>query len=213
MLTDKRYEDYFAALLRGDTERCLATVEELLDSGVEIKVLYTDWFQRSLYQVGDLWELGRLSVAVEHLATAITERMLQLVYPRLFRGERAAGTRYVVISCAANELHQIGGQIVADMFALHGWHSTFIGANTPVDVLIELVERQQPDLVGLSLAVDFNLPGLLSALERLDRRFPDLKVIVGGQAFRRGGSGYLGDFPRVRLITDLDALEAVIAGF
>ncbi len=97
---------------------------------MELKSLYMDLFQRSLYAVGELWELNKISVAREHLATAITESLLNLVYPRLF--ENTPTGKKVVVSCAANELHQIGGKIVADFFELNGWESHFLGANTPV---------------------------------------------------------------------------------
>lgn len=38
--------------------------------------MYQDLVQRSLYEVGELWERGHVSVATEHLATAITESLL-----------------------------------------------------------------------------------------------------------------------------------------
>jgi hypothetical protein len=51
---------------------------------VQVKSLYKDLFQKSLYRVGEVWEFNRISVAREHLATAITEGFLNLIYPMLF---------------------------------------------------------------------------------------------------------------------------------
>jgi len=85
-LSELVYEEYLAALLAGDRARCTALVEELLAAGVGLKDLYVHLFQRALYRVGELWERQRVSVAVEHLATAITERLLTLVQARLFSG-------------------------------------------------------------------------------------------------------------------------------
>ena len=100
---------------------------------------YNNLFQKSLYRVGELWESNRISVAKEHLATAITEGLLNLVYPKLFEPEQYRKGRTILISCTANEFHQIGGKMVADVCELNGWDSHFLGANTPVNP--ELIPR------------------------------------------------------------------------
>ena len=85
MITDDLYQAYLACLLAGDKAGCRRIVADLLGAAIEIKELYTDLFQRSLYEIGDLWECHEVSVAVEHLATAITDSLLHLVYPDPFR--------------------------------------------------------------------------------------------------------------------------------
>jgi methanogenic corrinoid protein MtbC1 len=75
ILTEPIYEQYLAAILAGERARCVAIVRELVVAEVGIKDLYVNLFQRALYQVGELWEHQRISVAVEHLAT---EKALEL---------------------------------------------------------------------------------------------------------------------------------------
>ena len=67
------YQAYLETLIRGDRQRCRALVEEILPDENSIKDQYVGIFQRLLYQVGELWECNQLSVAREHMATAITE--------------------------------------------------------------------------------------------------------------------------------------------
>ena len=45
------YQEYLSALLRGDRAGCNERVFRLADAGISAEVLYTDLFQRSLYQV------------------------------------------------------------------------------------------------------------------------------------------------------------------
>ncbi len=61
------YDDYLAALLRGDRAQCKRIVHELLADGMPVRTLYTDVFGASLYREGELWESNRISVATEHL--------------------------------------------------------------------------------------------------------------------------------------------------
>jgi MerR family transcriptional regulator, light-induced transcriptional regulator len=208
MIPSSRYDEYLEALLRGERSTCADIVRHLLAAEVPVRTLYTRLFQPALYQVGELWETNQVSVATEHLATAITEGLLHLVYPLLFGGPRLG--KSAVISCTPNEYHQLGGKMVADCFELLGWRGYFLGANTPVQDLIAFVHARQPDAVALSLAVYFNLPALLEAATAIRSEFPRLPVLVGGQAFRAGGRGRVEQVPGVCHLASLDELESWI---
>lgn len=208
MITEEGYRTYLAALLAGEHRSCNGFVSDQLKRGVEIKTLYLDLFQRSLYEIGQLWERRKISVAVEHMASAITESLLTLAYPAIFSAEHTE--RSAVISCVANEYHQIGGKMVADIFELHGWHGHFVGANTPKSDLLQIIDGKQPEIVGLSLSVYFNLPVLIDAIETVSARWPDKQILVGGQAFRYGGTMALCEYKNVRYVASLDDLESLL---
>src|SRR6056297_2679784 len=111
MITEQRYQKYFNFLLKGKRKECTKIVQYLLDQDIHIQILYIDLFQKSLYEIGELWEYNKISVAKEHLVTAITEGLINLVYPKLFENETTFINKSVVISCSANEFHQIGGKM------------------------------------------------------------------------------------------------------
>lgn len=187
MITESLYLNYLDLLISGNKNACSRIVQDLIDQDIDIKVLYSELFQKSLYAIGALWESNKITVAKEHLVTSITEGLLNLVYPRLFDNDTPRKDKKVVISCAANEFHQIGGKMVADIFELNGWDGHFLGANTPVDHLLGHIQEFHPDVVGLSLSVYFNLPALKSGIEAIQGSFPNLDIFVGGQAFLWGG--------------------------
>jgi methanogenic corrinoid protein MtbC1 len=205
MIPDALYEQYFNALLKGDRSTCTKIVQDLLDQGLEIKALYRLLFERALYAVGNLWERNKISVAKEHLATAITENLLNLVYPYLFK--KHGINKRAVVSCAANEYHQIGGKMVADLFEIHGWDSYFLGANTPTDQMVSFIHEIKPDILGLSLSIYFNLPALKREIEAINTHFPNLEIIIGGQAFAWGDVPSLNRFKNLSYLSSLDELE------
>ncbi len=202
------YQRYLYGLLDGDRAGCQRIVQELLDRDISLKDLYYHILQRALYDVGDLWEQNKISVAREHMATAMTEHLLTMVYPRIFSIPRCG--RRAVVSCIANEFHQLGAKMVADILELHGWDAFFLGSNTPVSDLVSMVREKRPDLVCLSLSIQFNLPALLTTLDHLGKAFPDLPVIVGGQAFRWGGSERIADYPAARYASSIYVLEEMV---
>ena len=206
MITNELYQTYLNSLLKSDRGACLDIVTTFLEDKIEIRELYTELFQKSMYRVGELWEINEISVAREHLATTITENMLSITYPYLFTGLQSA--KKAIISCTANEYHQLGGKMVADIFELHGWDAHFLGVNTPVNELLTCIDEIKPDLVGLSLAVYFNIAALEATLEAIHVHFNNLDILVGGHAFIWGGTGVLKKFPGTNYLASLAQLEA-----
>ncbi|EIC19855.1 putative cobalamin binding protein [Thiorhodovibrio frisius] len=206
LLNQQEYAAYLDALLAGDYAACAQRVQGLIDRNVDLKALYVQVFERSLYDVGKRWERNEISVATEHLATSITESLLTLGYPRLFGGTHKPFS--AVVSCVANEFHQLGGQMVADTLELNGWHGYFLGPNVPLKDLLGFVEDKQPDILALSISVFFNMPALTEALEAICARFPALPTFIGGQAFAWGGSDRVNSFPNAQVILSLADFES-----
>jgi methanogenic corrinoid protein MtbC1 len=212
MTLNDHYDEYLACLLRGDRAGCTRFVREWLADGVAIKLLYSDVFRASLYQVGELWQSNRISVATEHLATAITESVMsQVVAPALF-GHEPVG-RSLIVSCVANEYHQVGGRMVADLAELQGWDTYFLGANTPMADLLTMIGEKRPDVLALSTAFYSNLPTLRGEIEAVRQRYPNLPIWLGGQMFRWGGQELAQQYPQLRLFTSLDDYETELQQF
>jgi len=202
------YLRYLQGLLTNNWKQCRSCFELWLESEPDLRCLYEDLVRRSLYQVGELWEQGKISVATEHLATAISESMLNLTYPRLF--SHVPSGKSALVTCAFNEHHQIGGKMVADMFELHGWRGYFLGANTPLDKVEAFIVEKRPNVLAFSLATIMNLDPLLRAAAEIRAAFPELPILVGGQAFLWGGREQVERLPGLVYIDDLGAVEAWI---
>lgn len=208
----RQYAPYLSALLRGDREVCRAIVEELIaDDRLDIKSLYVNLFQHSLYEVGDLWARNMISVDVEHYATAITESLLPLLYPKIFGAEHIG--RKAIVTALVNEFHQIGAKMVADIMELNGWDAYFIGANTAITDLLAAIETENPDLVALSMGLAANFPQLIATIEAVHSTRPQLPIVAGGQGFRAYPDDVLAGRPGVTLIRSLYDLEVYLESF
>jgi methanogenic corrinoid protein MtbC1 len=208
MLDDETYNNYFNNLIKGAKQECVAIFTELINRNVPVEEIYTNLFQRSLYQVGEYWEMNKISVATEHMATAITENLMIRLQPQLFLTERTG--KKVVIACIANEYHQVGAKMVADIFEMNGWDGYFLGANTPSSELIRFLENVKPDLIGLSLSIYYNLPELKNTITEIRRHFPDIPIMVGGQAFRWGGTEITRQFNNIVYLSGIETLSQFI---
>lgn len=192
-------------LITGDYEKCSEFVKAIINRDADIKQLYDEILKKSLYRIGEMWETGKITVSTEHLASAIVETILSEVYFKIITQNKINKT--VVLACTENEFHQIGIKMVSDIFERNGWHIHFSGANTTTDELISSIESVHPDILAISLSIPFNLPTLEKMLIKIRARFPELYILVGGQAFLHGGFDVLKKFNNIIYKADLKDLD------
>ena len=208
MISDAVYYHYLNALLDGNKSECVRIIADLLDKNEDIKEIYTKIFQKSMYRIGYLWEHNRATVAKEHQATKITESLLNLVYPKIFDKNKI--DKKVLITCVDKEFHEIGPKIISDFFELKGWHSIFLGSNTPQNEILQTIKEEQPNVVGISNTFYMNIARLFKLTEKITTTFPNLEIIVGGQAIDERTSENLIKLGNVHVISDLYVLEEFI---
>ena len=136
--TEALSKDFLQQLLNGNQSMCKSISEQYLLINPSIKDLYEEIFKTALYEVGRLWEINKITVADEHLATAITEGILNELYENFDLPDN--NQKKVVLTCAQNELHQVGIKMVADVFEMHGWESDFVGTDIPLPDLIQHIK-------------------------------------------------------------------------
>lgn len=207
-------KDFTQNILAGHKEECQVTTRKLLDSGAPIFEIYEGLYKESLYEVGRLWESNKISVASEHLATALVEGIMNNLYASLI--PKKTTKKKVVLGCVENEHHQVGIKMAGDVFESQGWETFFLGSGVPNESLVKFIAQTKPDMVALSLSVYFNMPSLLGLLSKIHEEFPGLPVVIGGQAFQQmvdaqGSSFDLTKYhPDIRYFDGLKSLEQAL---
>jgi len=201
-------DQYLENLLQGNRIKCSGIARQFLSNNPSILDLYEQVFKNALYEIGRLWETNQISVATEHMATAITEGILNELFETLVSKKRM--NRRVVVACVEHELHQVGVKMVADTFEMYGWESFFLGTGIPIHELIRFIHEVKPDVVAISLTVYFNFASLVKMLENLRAEFPELQILIGGQAFSRFSPELADKIGNLMQLSDLYLLKRYI---
>jgi methanogenic corrinoid protein MtbC1 len=151
--------EYLQALLSGKRKSALDMIMAAHDGGYPIHGIYLDIFQETLYEVGRLWESNRITVADEHMATAITQFIMSNLYQHLEVADTQRGR--LVMTGIAGELHQVGANMIADVMESDGWDVIFLGTNAPLEGVIESLRHHKADLLGISSTMAFNIPQVI----------------------------------------------------
>ncbi len=176
-------EQYLAAQLAGNRKEALRLlVDEGLLRGIPLQVLQLEIIQLAQYEIGRLWQENIISVAQEHLATAISQLALAHLYRHLPRDP--PNGKLVVVACVEGELHEVGARMASDFLEMAGFDVRFLGANLPPEHLARLVAEVRPDLLALSVTMSYHLPALRRAVEHVRAAVPGVPIAVGGLAFR-----------------------------
>lgn len=208
MVNQELYLQFLEHLIRGEKNECFRIVKKLLADGITIVDLYEKLFKESLYSVGLLWEENKVSVATEHLATAITENILNWLYAQVIAESKIGKT--AVLSCIEHEYHQIGIKMVNDIFERNGWNTFYLGANTPTSSIISLAKSVSPDILGISVSLYQNIPAAINVIKSFNAEFPGKKIIIGGQAFNHGVRLLENKFENVVIIKNLYNLDMLL---
>lgn len=208
--TNELQHIFLSLLLHGDTQGCLKLVEQSIQTPNDLKHFYLEVIWPVMYQIGQLWESNKISVAEEHVSTAIVGRVMASLYPRFAVFETTKGK--AVVSAGPNEFHEVGARMVADFMEMDGWDVTYLGANTSAHGLLEILKRQKPLLVALSVATVFNLDSAQQTIRLIkeDQETCNVKIMVGGLAFNgmpqlwqsMGADGYAANSESALQVTD-----------
>lgn len=116
-----------------------------------------------LHELGERWAAGEITVAQEHFASHVLRgRLLGLA-----RGwDRGTGPR-AVLACPPEEHHDLALIVFGLALREQGWRITFLGADTPVDTLVDTVRRLQPAALVLAAAVESRWPPVEAAARAL----------------------------------------------
>lgn len=175
-------QDYLNLLLQAKKQEATELIEQALDEGLSLEDLYVEVFQTVMYEIGQLWHAGTITVDKEHYCTAITQHIMAQLYPRIFATKRLGLT--MLGCCVGNELHEMGIRMVCDIFELHGWDTVYLGAAVPLESIVTAIGEHRPDLVALSVTMTHHLDECqrIMASIRGNHQLPPMKIAIGGRA-------------------------------
>lgn len=175
---------FVQAILNGERRAALAIALEAFEHGAQVEDLYADVFQDALYEVGRLWETHVITVAQEHIATAVTQFVMAHVFGRI--ANVAASRGLALMTGVPGELHHVGALMVSDMLEAHGWQVQFLGSDLPIASIVDTIAATQPRLLGISVTMAANRHHATRLIEQARPAVGGLRVVVGGAAFGGG---------------------------
>lgn len=191
-------ENLLKALLHSDLDQA----ERILGDALAVhppETLITGVISPAMRSIGEAWEEGRISVAVEHLGTNYLRQRLLMW---MASGPPPLSMPPVLLACAPDEWHEGSLLILGSLLRRQRIPVAYLGQAVPLTDLASFVQEIKPSLVvlvAMTAATAANLADWPAHLPE-DAASGKPKVCFGGRAFardpelaRRTAGAYLGD--------------------
>ena len=199
--TGRRSRAYGDTLRVGDPHAAAVVIDDALADGLSSVEIQSSVIAPAMWEIGELWERGGLTVAEEHLATAVSHHVLTRLYPGLLHQAQRRGDT-IVVAAVHGEHHVLGLRMAADVLEGAGFDVRFLGADLPESSLLAWVSEHRPAAVALGLTMPLGAAALSQELQALHDYDPEMHLIVGGQGVpavlrERAGVFYASDTRRL----------------
>jgi len=179
---DENLESGFLdALARGDPKAAEAVADDALGRGVDVAAVHTQVIEPAMRSIGELWERNEITVAAEHLATAISHAVAARIFARAFHAQPRSRER-VMMAAVQGEHHVLGLRLAADVLEGAGYDVLYLGPDVPLPALLDACSAHQPALLGLTVSMWLGVPTLIWEIHSVLGLEQPPRVMIGGRA-------------------------------
>ncbi|MEQ8718132.1 MAG: cobalamin-dependent protein [Acidimicrobiales bacterium] len=170
-------QTYLRLIEARDHRAAVAHVIRLLETGFAPGDIIHEVLIPTQRAIGEAWLDGRLSVAEEHAATAITESALGALFARAnYPSDRG----HVIAACAEGDWHALAPRMLAELLRTRRWRVTLVGASVPASSLAAMAAEAPGTAIALSCSQVENLGGAVRSIAAAHQL--GLPTLVGGAA-------------------------------
>jgi MerR family transcriptional regulator, light-induced transcriptional regulator len=172
---DAQADVLYGAIVAGN-DRLAGTQIERLGAGVPLIDLCARVIGPALRRVGDDWATGAVTIAAEHRASAICER---LIGPLCARQPQGRPRGVAVTATPAGERHGLPALMAAGSLRQDRWHVHHLGSDLPPGEVSRLARDAGAHLVVFSCASPESARRARAQAAVLTSEDPGLRVLTG----------------------------------
>jgi len=171
----KKY--FFELLIHGEVDEVYRIYKEFTKDNT-LPVFYQTILRPVLYTIGDMWDLKKLDVGEEHIASNTTVRLLEIIKketrPRINR------RKTILICTPYSENHVIACLMLETFLSIKGYEIINLAPSVPVKSILNQIESKKPDLVLVSITLIDHLQSAKLLIDKIKKT--KTPILVGGQA-------------------------------
>ncbi|MEM1107567.1 MAG: hypothetical protein AAGH99_02650 [Planctomycetota bacterium] len=203
-------------LIDGQGDEARGLVLDLYLKGKSVAWLCDGPIRAAMGKIGEIWMHDSKGIYIEHRAIdicihALTQIRLLVAQPELEDAlpDEQPSRPFAVGGGPPNDPYILGSLMSSCVCAEAGYVDVNLGANVPLESLVQAVEQYQPKLAWLSCSDREQVPTPKALDQLADQLLPfGTKLIVGGQAQPRGEGGS----ENIRVCESMAELSAFASG-
>ena len=182
MTIEEFYKEISTAIVNLDEEKAVEYANKAIKDNMRLLDVVEKGFAAGIRKVGELWEEGEFFLPELMRGAQIMQKCLDLLIPHLQSASEKISRSTVVIATIEGDIHSIGKTIVATMLRAYGYEVYDLGADVPVEKIVEEAIERKADIIGISALLTTTMTGQKKVIELLKEKnlANKFKVILGG---------------------------------
>lgn len=135
-------------------------------------------------RVGDLFGEGKMFLPQVVKAARTMKKAVAILQPTIEAEQASQGTRKtagkILLATVKGDVHDIGKNIVGVVLACNNYEVIDLGVMVPPERILEAIETERPDLVGLSGLITPSLEEMAIVADHMSRAGLDIPLLIGG---------------------------------
>ena len=149
MSIEEFYKEISTAIVNLDEEKAVEYANKAIKDNMRLLDVVEKGFAAGIRKVGELWEEGEFFLPELMRGAQIMQKCLDLLIPHLQSASEKISRSTVVIATIEGDIHSIGKTIVATMLRAYGYEVYDLGADVPVEKIIEEAIERKADIIGV----------------------------------------------------------------
>ena len=204
------FQELLDAGRHSDFSGGMRTVEKAIAENCRPVDILIGMIAPMLYEIGEEWKRGALSVEGEHRFTAFCGKIIGLVETTIGRSNAAPfatrnATPLFLMNAPGNR-HLLGLRILALWVHGHGANVRIIEDNEDTSSLMQSIGTDNPKYLLVSMALAEQCSRVAEIARTMQMLSPSVRprIIVGGYAVK---AGLISTIPGAELLSDINALQ------
>ena len=178
-----KYNDLVQAMSECNQEGVVSLISRYAQKGAGVKELL-DALTEGLKELGEKFSRGEAFIPELVFGGEIFNEAMKALGPRMPKGEDAlrSSKGKVIMATVKGDLHDIGKNLVTTFLNVGGYQVIDLGTDVPNERLIEVIQKEKPDVVGLSALLTTTMLSQRQFMAMLKEKGlrDKVKVMVGG---------------------------------
>jgi methanogenic corrinoid protein MtbC1 len=204
------FQELLDAGRHSDFSAGMRTVEKAIAQNCRPVDILIGMIAPMLYEIGEEWKRGVLSVEGEHRFTAFCDKIIGLVENTIARSNAAPfvtrNASLLFLMNAPGNRHLLGLHILALWVHGHGANVRIIEDNEDISSLMNCIAADKPKYLLVSMALAEQCSRVAEIARTMQMLSPSVRprIIVGGYAVK---AGLISTIPGAKLLSDINALQ------
>ena len=177
------YKDLVQAMSECNQEEVVGLISRYIQKGAGVKDLL-EALTEGLKELGEKFSRGEAFIPELVFGGEIFHEAMKAMGPQMSKGGGAQikAKGKVIMATVKGDLHDIGKNLVTTFLTVGGYQVIDLGTDVPNEKLIDIIQKEKPDVVGLSALLTTTMLGQRQFMTMLKEKGlrDKVKVMVGG---------------------------------